>query len=277
MQRWLILLLAAMTLCSCCKFGWCFHKNHNKSEYLKPKPEALDKVNYQSMVDVVFGWGTQLHYDRDLLLKCSCVVFNDKVKKIKMQFVTQAILELQEARELLVYIVEGLLSRVNGHVGFQNKSAMYGMNQFGYDSFHSMNECVLDELGRPIGQGLEGVLEKRPFTADNLEITVAFESFHGLFVDPTFNGWMWLKNGIVAYGDFRVYFSETDPYGCKYEPYTLTKQLVEIENKVKMPYVNPQFLGRMPFRERYVPPVPHQVPTMPRHNVKPPPPPPPWR
>lgn len=234
MRQWVLLLITLVIVSGCCRFGTCFHRNCHKELFKKPTGEVLEEINYQSMVDIVFGWGAQLRYDKGIRLKSSCAVFNEKYKKIKMHFISQDILELQEARTLLVYIVEGLLSRVNSHVGL-NEASFYHMDK----------DCFLRNT-------LEGKLENRPFTAKNLEIIIAFESFHGLFVDPKYTGWIWMKDGTVAFADFRVYFSELDPYGCKYEPYSLVKQLVEVEKKVKAPFIEPVPRSTI-FKERYIP------------------------
>ncbi|MFA6916291.1 MAG: hypothetical protein WC222_07825 [Parachlamydiales bacterium] len=221
MFRWLIAIIFAFTMTGCCCKS--SHKDHcrpYRSNFCPASRSAIRQIDYRGLVDVVFGWGTEIKNTEGTILKSSCSVFDKKIKTIRMEFVSQDIFELQEARKFLVYAVEGLLERVNNYAT------------------------------------LAGSLNTRPFGPQNLEIIIVYESFHGYFVDPTYNGRTALINGEVVFNDFNVYNSDVDEFGCKHEPYFLTKQLVEIEDKYKTPYASDvnKPLGFNWFKELYVPP-----------------------
>lgn len=219
MFRWLIALIFTISLSSCCCTRGRDHCRPYRSNFCPASAKKIREIDYRGLVDVVFGWGTDIKLKEGTILKSSCSVFDKKIKTIRMEFVSQDIFELQEARRFLVYVVEGLLERVNEYAT------------------------------------LAGSLSTRPFSPQNLEIVVIYESFHGYFVDPTYNGRTALINGEVVYNDFNVYNSDVDEFGCKHEPYFLSKQLVEIEDKHKLPYTSDfnKPLGFSWFKELYVP------------------------
>ncbi len=218
MQRYILLLLLSMALVGCCGFRSTFCQYPYKAYFKKPTEEQADLINRAALVDIIYGWGAQLRYDRGILLCSSCAVFDTKIKKIRMEFNSQDLLELIEARKLLVYIVEGLLRRVNNYIG------------------------------------IEGVMSIRPFSFEQIEIVINFESFHGLFVDNQYNGRTTLLAGIASYADFSAYNSQVPIFGCKKEPYLLSKQLVEIEERVKTPYIREAHRPELNhIKERYAP------------------------
>lgn len=224
MYRLVSLFLLAMILSACCGYKSPFRQHSFQSLYLKPNEKITDKFDYDAVIDIVFGWGAQVRSQTGIRLTNSCVVYDGKIKTIRMEFVTQKIHELQDARRTIVYIVEGLLNRVNNYFG------------------------------------IAGDLSNRPFGPENLQIIVTYESFEGVFIDPEFNGRITLINGEVIFSTAAIYDSQLDRFGCKHEPYHLVKELVLVEERMALPYsqggYNPpaEYCPERHFRELYVPP-----------------------
>lgn len=200
MRRMVTLFLLALAATGCCGYKNPLRQCSFKSLYHKPNEDVLEEFDYAGITDVVFGWGVQVRKETGIRLQNSCVVFDGKIKTIRMEFVTQDIVELQGARKTIVYIVEGLLNRVN------NFMSVYGD------------------------------LKNRPFGPENLQIIVTYESFENIFVDPKYSGRITMINGECIFSNAAIYDSTLDAFGCKHEPYFLVKQLVEIEKRDKTPY-----------------------------------------
>lgn len=224
MQRLVLLLLLAIIATGCCGYKNPLRQRSFKSFYAKPTEEVTEEFNYDGIVDVVFGWGVDVRKESGIRLQNSCVVYDGKIKTIRAEFSTQDIVELQGARQTLVYLVESLLSRVNNYIG------------------------------------ISGDLQTRPFGPENLQIIVTYESFENIFIDPKYSGRITLINGEVIFSNAAVYDSELDAFGCKHEPYHLVRLLVDIENRGALPYTkngynsNYQHCPESVFKEMYVPP-----------------------
>jgi hypothetical protein len=213
MYRLFCSLLALIYLSGCC----CSSRGAPLSDSNRPTPQQLEDINYPALVDVIFGYGVQLKNEHRLRLKNSHALFDVKINKIHLEFSSQDLVDLQGARATLVDVVEGLLERVN------------------------FNMAVSSSLSH------------RPFTPNDLEITIYYESFHGYFVDPNYTGRVDLRHGQVHYSSFAIYNSDYDPWKCKQESYTLSRQVVTIEREAECPY-SPGYESNAPhsrFRERY--------------------------
>ncbi len=223
MVRFLLLSLLALSVTACCGYKNPLRQYPFKSYYQKPTEAVTEEFDYDAVIDIVFGWGVQVRAETGIRLTNSCVVYDGKIKKVRMEFVTQKIHELQDARRTIVYIVEGILNRVNSYYG------------------------------------IAGDLKHRPFGPEDLQIIVTYESFEGIFVDPEYNGRITLINGEVIFSTAGIYDSQLDRFGCKHEPYHLVRELVLVEERAAYPYSkgfnpNGEFCPEQHFKELYVPP-----------------------
>lgn len=121
------------------------------------------------------------------------------VNLIRLEYRTQNILELQEARAKLVDLVEEFL-----------------------DSLESN-----PETGMNLAKG---------FSAKNLLIHVDFQSYWGLYGDPQYIGWMVLENGMVYYYDFDVKNIYVDYWYSRIETYAKSKEIVHCEREAEEDY-----------------------------------------
>lgn len=205
------LALSLLLLSGCCEL----FRFRPHSHYIPKASEGqIEDINYPAIVDTVFGYGTELRCTKKLTLCSSCALVDGKVDKLRLEFISQQLFDLQQARELLVDVVEGLIPRVNFNVALATS------------------------------------MDHRPFTPNDVEIIIRFESFYGYFTDSNFTGRIDLKNGSVTYSSFALYNSDRDPWHCKTEAYTLSRQLVTIDRSARFPYSNETCEGPE-FRERY--------------------------
>lgn len=123
------------------------------------------------------------------------------VKSIRLQYRTQNILELQEARARLVDFVEEFLE------GLQS------------------NPDTSSNL-------VEG------FSSDNLIIYVDFQSYWGLYGDPKYIGWMVLEDGMVYYYDFDVKNNEVDFWYSRIESFHKSQEVVHLERIAEEDYLD---------------------------------------
>lgn len=129
-------------------------------------------------------------------------VYYDKfgiVNGIRLQYRTQNILELQEARAKLVDFVEEYL-----------------------ELLHSNPETA-------------STLEPG-FNADNLLVYIDFQSYWGLYGDPQYIGWMVLEDGCVYYYDFDVKNIYVDYWFSRVESYNKSKEIVRLERLAEEDY-----------------------------------------
>lgn len=111
------------------------------------------------------------------------------ITRLNLEFSSQEILEVCEARDLLVDLVEEFLFEIN------------------------TNPIISDELASV------------PFTPDLLDIEISFESFHGIYVDPYYIGCVTLTDGMARYQAFDVKDRRWYSWHSQVEPYTKSREV----------------------------------------------------
>lgn len=150
-MRWIFPILAAI-FCSCC----CRYDPYDL-------PVIVQKVDVGSFSEVIIPYATELGHTHRLRFEDSRVYYDDFVERYRVIWSTQQILELCEARDLLVTVVEGLLERLN-----RNSQVIASFDHY-------------------------------PITADDLEIYFFYESYFVEYVDPTYMAFVSLHDGTVRY------------------------------------------------------------------------------
>lgn len=100
-------------------------------------------------------------------------------------------------------------------------------------------------------EGLLARLKKEtsfPAEVANLEITIDFESYQGLFVDPFFVGYIWLDNSISRFFAFTTKDRELDFWHSRVEAYANSKKFVEFHR-----------LGEELYNKEHAPPLKHSL------------------
>lgn len=142
---------------------------------------------------------TELKYERRLHLENAMYCSGIDGPMIRLEFITQNIMELCEARELLVDVVERFLFRLNSN--------------------------YIDPDLRP-----------EPFTSDNLEIYINFESFYVLYVDRFYIGWVVLEDGECYYYASNLKNHKLDFWGAHQEPYFKSKSIAHAQIEAEKEY-----------------------------------------
>lgn len=199
-MRYLLTALMLFGLSSCCFF------NNSCNECEESFPEdwmyegrfRKDRPT-EDLTFAVEEYAAELKHEHRLYLEDCMVCWSPDGAKIRLEFITQHILELCPARELLVDVVEGLLYRLN-------------------------TNYIPEDL-RPI-----------PFTADNLELYIRFESFFGKFVDPFYIGWIALEQGISYFYAFTLENPKLDVFHTRWEPYYKSLTIVKAQRAAEKEY-----------------------------------------
>ncbi|QLH36485.1 MAG: hypothetical protein HWD61_10400 [Parachlamydiaceae bacterium] len=190
MRQFLILciLLAALTSCE-------------GPQIWRPEPIIQRDYDSDSFTDVTLHQAARLAHKHRWYLEDAWVYYNAAgiVNKIRLQYRTQNILELQQARALLVDVVEEYMEFLNANPDTS-------------------------------GHLVEG------FSVDNLLIYVDFQSYWGLYGDPQYIGWMVLQDGMVYYYDFDVKNIYVDYWYSRIETYNKSREIVRLERISEMDY-----------------------------------------
>lgn len=196
-----------------------------------PTGPWVQKIDSEELSRLVINFSTKMAKEQHLFLEDSYAAYDDSIKKICLRYSSQRLLTLKEARLQIVEITEEFLSRLN-------------------------NNTIL---------GFE--LETYPFTANNLDIRINFESFFGMYVDPLYIGQTWLQCGCVDFYAFDRKDNDIDWDHHRFEPYFKSRELALLQKEADIPMEdikeNPPKKGRELVYDRYVPYQPG------RHNMNP--------
>lgn len=168
---------------------------------VKPEGPWVKKVDSEEFSYLVINYSAKMKAEHRLNLEDSWICYDDDVKKLYLRYSSQAILEFCEARLLMVEFVEGLLERLNHH------------NLLRYELAHY------------------------PFTYEDLDVKINFESFHGRYVDPLYIGQAWLQKGCVRYFAFERKDPEADWDHHRIEPYAKSREFALIKKAADLPFM----------------------------------------
>lgn len=205
----------------CCREGGCWWGNFITPSLRDYVPEDVaddrfidtdfERVTPQTIVDVdqliyminFYAVTVEEEHKHRVVLEDSRIFYDEfHINKIWLKFITQDIAELWDARKLLTDIVEGYLNVLN-------------------------NDPELSFFA----PSLDGT-----FTADNIDVSVLYESFMGKYIDPLYVNTTILQDGDVYYYAYDVYNPNTDIWHQQYEPYHKTLLLVGARSTAQQPY-----------------------------------------
>jgi hypothetical protein len=165
---------------------------------VKREFEAGKEVEAEGISRVVIIYAQELKKKyKHLILEDSQAFFSDKaLSRVQLEFSTQDVIELREARDMLVEVVDELLFRLNNEADV---------------TFASQTEL----------------------TADQLDIYVDFQAYHGKFVDPMYIGFMSLRKGIVSFYAFDFKECHRDCWHRRLEYYWQSRNIVMFEREAQ--------------------------------------------
>lgn len=192
-MRWLLVL--AVFLSACCSSKAYKHRCDRLNA------EWVQKIDSTAFSEVIIPYAMELARTSRLRYEDGKVYYNDNVQRVRLIFSTQNILELCEARELMVDVVEGFLTRLNGDPSI-------GVN---FDHY--------------------------PITAEDLEIYFSYESYYIEYIDPTYLAWMSLHDGTARYYTGLLKDFRKDFWFARVEPYAKTLEYVRIQRQAEEQYM----------------------------------------
>ncbi|CUI15708.1 conserved putative secreted protein [Candidatus Protochlamydia naegleriophila] len=162
----------------------------------------VKKIDSEELSKIVISFSAKMKIDKHLELEDSWAAYDDYIKKLCLQYSSQRLLTVYDARLLMVELVEELLYRINNHslISFE--------------------------------------LEHFPFTADDLDVKINFESFYGRYIDEQYVGLAWLQAGCVHFYAFDRKDQSIDWSHDRFEPYTKSRELALIKREVDLPFTD---------------------------------------
>jgi hypothetical protein len=145
------------------------------------------------ITSIVEDYVVELKHEKRIRYESSMICVGDgHGPKLRLEFISQNLMMLCEAREFLVEIVEEFL--------------------------HRLNTRYVDPLLRP-----------EPFTSANLELYIKFESFYGVYCDPYYIGWIALENDMAFYYAFTLDDFRLNSWDKHSEPYYKSKSIARAQ------------------------------------------------
>lgn len=168
---------------------------------IPPLGEGVQIVDYLPFSEVIIPFALELQHTRRLRFEDSKIYYDGGgVLRFRVIFSTQLHLELCESRELMVTVVEGLLSRLNA------------------------DPRILESF------------DHEPVTAIDLELYFSYESYMIEYVDPQYIAWMSLHDGFVRYYDGVLKNMRIDFWNGRIEPYYKSLEFVQIAKGAQEEY-----------------------------------------
>lgn len=196
-MRHLIAFLILLILTGCCwDRDWrCRRKN------LNPGPGPTMTADFllfsEEIPQIVLPFADELKSKERINLRHSYVYRDDEGNYIVwLDFYTQLLYDVDQTRRLMVHVVEGLLERLNA----------------------------------------DGQLYSRwgaPFTFEDLYVSIDFESFFGIYIDP-----LYISRAVLLCGNLTAFYANTatDMHSVVYhkheEPYVSSRLFVTIEEGI---------------------------------------------
>jgi len=165
-------------------------------------------VDSSEVSKIAIEFGRELEDEHRLFLYNSWVTFNGDIKKIRIDFTSQANIELCEAREVLVDVIEGYLARLQDHAVVRN------------------------------------YFSNAPITEKDLDIHITYKSFFNKFVDPGYISYIILEDGWSYFYSGELNDPYTDIWMQKVEPYSKTRQFVMFRRDAEAPYIEKKNLPK---------------------------------
>ncbi|MCE2982095.1 MAG: hypothetical protein LW832_00885 [Parachlamydia sp.] len=167
-----------------------------------PEGPWVKKIDSEELSKIIISFSAKMKIDKHLELEDSWAAYDDYITRLCLEYSSQRLLTVYDARLLMVELVEELLYRLNNHsiVSFE--------------------------------------LSHFPFTANDLDVKINFESFYGLYLDQLYVGLAWLQAGCVHFYAFDRKNNRIDWNHDRFEPYTKSRELALIKREVDLPFTD---------------------------------------
>ncbi|HEV8052142.1 MAG TPA: hypothetical protein VGP47_06590 [Parachlamydiaceae bacterium] len=193
------LTLTLLTSCSSCwnPFDLSFDSNNEAECNDVPEAPYVDlphpclSIHAEEITAIVQEYSVELKNRKHLHLEHANTFYNDAgIHTVQMQFISQDIIELCEARKLIIDVSEGMLEQLNS------------------------NPLLIPEFAN---QGFY------PF---NLEIYINFESYYIKYVDPFYIKWIVMEDAQILYYTGDVNDNDKNGWHYRKESYNTSRNIV---------------------------------------------------
>jgi len=201
MKKLILALLFSLIFTSCCFFDCsnCPPLDRVSSNTLI-KPTSFELIHTAESTNVVQSYAVEMENKNKLFLQRAKTYYDGGIHAIQLEFITQDIMEIKEARELIVDMTEDLLARLNQNPLLAQDFANY------------------------------------PFRPANLEIYVTFESYFGKYVDPYYVRWICMEDGHVAFYSFDILDNTKNKWHVRHEEYATSREVVVYHREAERSY-----------------------------------------
>jgi hypothetical protein len=195
-------------------------------EWLAPLPpwESAPKespaIHSEEATRIVQEFSVDMEHKKNLHLERAKTCFDEEgIKTVQLDFISQDLIELCEARKLIVDLTENLLERLNQDIILGPEFASF------------------------------------PLRPENLELYITYESYFGQYVDPIYIYWICLEDGVVNFYTWELEYDPNQCWHCKKEAYATSREIVVYQREAEQKYQEehappPSIFGS----ERYYPP-----------------------
>jgi hypothetical protein len=193
-MRFLSLLLAVVLLTSCSYFdSFTYQKDGSEvplAPYAQlPKPQL--SIHSGEVTAIVQDYAVELQAQKHLHLRHANTYYNeDGIYAIQLRFISQDILELCEARKLIIDVSEGMLEQLNS------------------------NPILIPEF------------TNHAFFPYNLEIYIDFESYFIRYVDPFYVKWIVMEDATINFYTYDVLDTDKKGWHSRKEAYSTSRDIV---------------------------------------------------
>ena len=225
----LMLFIVSMTLslltgCSSCWNPFDFSINDCSNQSCSndiPEAPYVDlpapklSIHAEEITAILQEYSVELKNRKRLHLEHAKTYYNDAgIHTIQLHYISQDIIELCEARKLIIDVSEGMLDQLN------------------------CNPLLIPEFAN------------QSFYPFNLEIYIDFESYFIRYVDPFYIRWITMEDGIILYYYGDVNDNEKSAWHYKKESYNTSRNIVLYQRLAEDKYKAMNETDRSIFRDK---------------------------
>lgn len=167
----------------------------------KMEPKADPSIHTEEVTHIVQEYSVDMKYEHNIHLQRAKTCYNaEGIHTMQLEYISQDLIELCEARELIVDITENMLARLN------------------QDSI----------LGPEFANF--------PVRPENLEIYITFESYFGKYIDPRYILWISMEDGGVDFYTWELEYMDNRCWSCKHETYATSREIVVYQREAEQRY-----------------------------------------
>lgn len=193
-------LLPLIFATGCCLNPWQPHCCEKDVAADAELPNTFEIINSSQATAIIQDFAVEMDHKHSLKLQKAKTYYDGGIHAIQMEFISQDLMEMCEARKLIVDMTEGLLAALNQDPLLAKDIANY------------------------------------PFRPNNLELYITFQSYFGKYVDPYYIHWICMEDGEVDYYLFDLKDNLKNKWHARHETYATSREIVVYEREAERKY-----------------------------------------